>query len=1592
MPEGLTVPAWYNDNNYINEKVNECNNIKFGAVEGEEFTPWTAETVRDFIAGVNNEASYSPWMGYDNFVESGNAENCSPNPLFNVMQYVTAKANQLNSLNDGAGYGDHANNWTAQLVLDYFNAHDITAWDHFTTAGQFEGVNPSNAMDLSEFLAKKAAQCNEMKFDNREDWDEQAVLDYYQQHGINAVMVAVSDSDPNVVAVPEADQVTPPVGITPWGMATMPVDVELTTGVDVMPSNDAPINYVGTVANFNSTLNPNDQISGGNGNDKLTVNMDGSWGGFENGFVKDVPTVNLVNGSEGDTPFTWNAEGTTGVDNYEIDGYVNLENLPQTGITVDYSNINNRGAGNALINFASTGASDDALNINLGKNVGWLNFQTSGVETITLNSNDSAASLNTYADGMNNLVLKGDAVYNIRTMTLTTKSLDMSDLTSDGNFVCLSRSEGVNSIIGGSGNDSVSVRNLTPNAVIDGGDGEDSVKLRSSVGSFQWDMKNVETLNVAMAANLDIEREPDANPAQAIFLDGSNTTGLKTFGIAGGNGYAFESGAQTDEARPIYFTNYKMDQVDVKVTGKNFVDLNIDTIKNVTVNVGDGTANNEDLINGSVTLLDATALTINTTDNNAIAKSSTPFQAEVYAAKANNLTLGTSQGSEIEITGGDLSAVSNVAVSGYSDVTIDEAAALGANAGSLRITNTQIGGVFTADLAGNSAGNSSLTYSGSSTNQVNLTLDQNYSSVNITTGVRDDVLTLTVNPEGQISSGTLKGTLGEGNDTVIVNSSTGSWTKASLDFSGLAGVEKIQLNGLTTQDARALVANGSIKLAEGMTAGEVYGDYFAPSDAEIEPGVNYGNGGVTTFKGTLDTSEDVTIKGNSATGDAGGAKIEFGGKNGLNITNVGDLTINGGSDTNSITGTPTNITGDFIVNDAKGTAADTINLTGISATGKVEIIAPEAGMKNAFTATVAQAGADININTNGAASSTIGIVQPATGNVTVAAQGEGKDAVTLDKFEASKLEQTLTITLNDKAQDTVTVADGTDLTGWTTSITGAAITLAGKANLGDLSGITDSTISGGTLQLSGDLDLTKSSLNITSGVDIADGATVKVGSGFAASSVTGGTKNTGVLEIAGGTADDPAALTGSISVQVQVDNGKFVSTKDLANFTGGIEGQEGATAANAGTVIVTGTSNAVVLSDLNVQVADGAVLSVAGNKFGVTDGFDPFALSGAGALKITTTDVTLNSTTPVIGTATLTIDDSITVSVAATDFATAITSDTIDGKGTLKFTGNGTANIFSAGEDAATFGDKLHIAVDTGATVNIGDVDALKTWVDQAAPNSISGAGTVQFAGAADLSAFTNLPIANTATLSTAGGDITLGANIGGTPDFNLAGANNIIVDLDKGADANTTTDLSGITVTNFTGDVEVSLDGKDSVTLSNGNDIVTFNSTSADVANGTKVASFAAANDKIALAGELAGFSYGADSKITTAVTDTPSAIGDPLANYKTLIDNTIYSLTDAGATADTAANIAKYFTERTDGKATTTTANQGVLYLAADTDVVLAIKGADATTTNLWLVQNDATATVAADEITLIGVVGGLGVDAVAATVFESQASAGA
>ena len=361
MPQGLTTPNWYNDDTYIKDKVAECNVIRFGDAEQ---LPWTAESVRSFLAAANGEADYQPWMGYENFVSNGNAENCSPNPLFNVMEYLTAKANQLNALDEGAGY-EGSNAWTAESVLRYFNDHGITAWDHFTTAGQFEGVNPSNAMDLSEFLTRKAAQCNEMQFDDRDDWTPESVLAYYQEHGLNAVEVAVNASDPNVVAVPASEAVTVPAGETPWGDQVL-TDVQLTAGQDVVSDDGMPTNFIGDVATSQSksTFNQNDQITATNDADVLTLAMNSSFQGMNRGgFVDGIKTIDLTNETARDLNF--NTKGITGADTYNIDGAVGLQNLEKTGITVNYSDVHTNS--NLVVGFANgvNSGPDDSLTVGL---------------------------------------------------------------------------------------------------------------------------------------------------------------------------------------------------------------------------------------------------------------------------------------------------------------------------------------------------------------------------------------------------------------------------------------------------------------------------------------------------------------------------------------------------------------------------------------------------------------------------------------------------------------------------------------------------------------------------------------------------------------------------------------------------------------------------------------------------------------------------------------------------------------------------------------------------------------------------------------------------------------------------------------------------------------------------------------------------------------------------------------------------------------------------------------------------------------------------------------------------------------------------
>ena len=207
MPQGLTVPAWYNDDHYISEKVDECNTIKFG-----DQSDWNVDSVKAALASAFGEETYAPWMGYDNFVSNGNAENCSPSRYFVVSEYLAAKAAQLNEIQ----YEDKTD-WDQAKVLDAFRAANISAWDHYTTTGQQEGINPSNAFDNDAFFTAKCAILNAWQnedgtvgYEGKDDWTKDDVIAVFQSLGINPIMNQPENPDAAslVISVPTDEQVS----------------------------------------------------------------------------------------------------------------------------------------------------------------------------------------------------------------------------------------------------------------------------------------------------------------------------------------------------------------------------------------------------------------------------------------------------------------------------------------------------------------------------------------------------------------------------------------------------------------------------------------------------------------------------------------------------------------------------------------------------------------------------------------------------------------------------------------------------------------------------------------------------------------------------------------------------------------------------------------------------------------------------------------------------------------------------------------------------------------------------------------------------------------------------------------------------------------------------------------------------------------------------------------------------------------------------------------------------------------------------------------------------------------------------------------
>ena len=99
-------------------------------------------------------------------------KTAAPPGILWFPEYLAAKAAQLNSIQ----YEDKTT-WTQADVLQAFKDANITAWDHYTTTGQQEGINPSNAFDNDAFFTAKCAILNAWQnedgtvgYEGKDDW------------------------------------------------------------------------------------------------------------------------------------------------------------------------------------------------------------------------------------------------------------------------------------------------------------------------------------------------------------------------------------------------------------------------------------------------------------------------------------------------------------------------------------------------------------------------------------------------------------------------------------------------------------------------------------------------------------------------------------------------------------------------------------------------------------------------------------------------------------------------------------------------------------------------------------------------------------------------------------------------------------------------------------------------------------------------------------------------------------------------------------------------------------------------------------------------------------------------------------------------------------------------------------------------------------------------------------------------------------------------------------------------------------------------------------------------------------------------------
>ncbi|WP_404342587.1 beta strand repeat-containing protein [Vreelandella venusta] len=262
------------------------------------------------------------------YEQFGYKEDLAPNEFFNPAEYIRAKAVAL--------FNDPATSYLSvdAAAEDFVNLWGGNVYNHYLQFGEEEGINPSNAFDVSSYLEAKLVQLQTDEATAAE-WADKGVSDVaaaFEAAGVTALehfLAFGQEEGLSAPAVPAEEQVNPDTSVPGQSFT-------LSKGLDNIVGTADDDTIVGSIDDGNAELNTLsniDVIDGGAGTDTLKVNH--ASGDVTLGNLSNVEVVEVSSAAgEGVSVDSSDIAGITDLNLVKAAGKIDLTAAAETNVDV----------------------------------------------------------------------------------------------------------------------------------------------------------------------------------------------------------------------------------------------------------------------------------------------------------------------------------------------------------------------------------------------------------------------------------------------------------------------------------------------------------------------------------------------------------------------------------------------------------------------------------------------------------------------------------------------------------------------------------------------------------------------------------------------------------------------------------------------------------------------------------------------------------------------------------------------------------------------------------------------------------------------------------------------------------------------------------------------------------------------------------------------------------------------------------------------------------------------------------------------------------------------------------------------------------